>query len=74
MIAESASAPWGAVEILDAWGNQVPPDAAEAWRSGADMASVVTQFHRTSSRCGQTSAELVATMDRVAITSGAVAR
>lgn len=68
--AAAADVPWRDVGILDAWVNHVTPEAAEAWLQRPDMASVVKQFHRTVGAWGQTSAELVASMDALGIAQG----
>jgi predicted TIM-barrel fold metal-dependent hydrolase len=68
--AGGAAVPWEGVGILDAWVNYVPPAAADQWRTRADMATVVRQFHRTTSGWGESTASLVAAMDRLGVDRG----
>lgn len=66
----TGAVPWDGVEILDAWVNHVTPEAARAWRTHADTATVVRQFHRSTAGWGESGRELVATMDRLGIARG----
>jgi uncharacterized protein len=61
------SPPWSTFPIVDGWINHVPPDVAAAWLAREDMAPVIAQFHRTKHAWGQTSAELVADMDKAGV-------
>lgn len=66
----TGAAPWNGVEILDAWVNHVTPEAACAWRTHPDTATVVRQFHRSTAGWGQSGGDLVATMDGLGIARG----